>query len=37
MLRSAGQNLSPALGVKTVRDRVNVTAVTTDVIRIDAK
>ena len=37
VLRSAGQNLAPALGVKTVRDRVNVTAVTTDVIRIDAK
>jgi capsular polysaccharide biosynthesis protein len=37
VLKSAGQNLSPALGTKTVRDRVKVTAPTTDVIKIDAK
>jgi capsular polysaccharide biosynthesis protein len=37
VLKSAGQNLSPALGTKTVRGRVKVTAVTTDVIKIDAK
>ena len=37
VLKSAGQNLSPALSTKVVRDRVKVTAVTTDVIKIDAK
>jgi capsular polysaccharide biosynthesis protein len=37
VLRSAGQNLSPALGTEEVRSRVKVTAVTEDVIRIDAK
>ncbi|MEI8411570.1 MULTISPECIES: Wzz/FepE/Etk N-terminal domain-containing protein [unclassified Kribbella] len=37
VLRSAGQNLSPALSTEVVRSRVKVTAVTDDVIRIDAK
>jgi capsular polysaccharide biosynthesis protein len=37
VLKSAGQNLSPALPTQTVRDRVKVTAVTEDVIQIDAK
>ncbi|WP_427894904.1 Wzz/FepE/Etk N-terminal domain-containing protein [Kribbella sp. GL6] len=37
VLKSAGQNLTPALPTETVRDRVKVTAVTTDVIQIDAK
>jgi capsular polysaccharide biosynthesis protein len=37
VLKSAGQNLSPALSTKVVRDRVKVTAVTDDVIKIDAK
>jgi capsular polysaccharide biosynthesis protein len=37
VLRSAGQNLSPALSTEVVRSRVMVTAVTDDVIRIDAK
>jgi capsular polysaccharide biosynthesis protein len=37
VLKSAGQNLSPAMSTTTVRDRVKVTAVTTDVIKIDAK
>ncbi len=37
VLKSAGQNLSPVLSTKVVRDRVKVTAVTTDVIKIDAK
>lgn len=37
VLRSAGQNLSPALPTDVVRDRVEVTAVTEDVIKIDAK
>jgi capsular polysaccharide biosynthesis protein len=37
VLKSAGQNLSPALTTDQVRDRVKVTAVTQDVIKIDAK
>jgi capsular polysaccharide biosynthesis protein len=37
VLRSAGQNLTPALPTATVRERVKVTGVTDDVIRIDAK
>lgn len=37
VLRSAGQNLSPALSTEAVRSRVMVTAVTDDIIRIDAK
>jgi capsular polysaccharide biosynthesis protein len=37
VLRSAGQNLSPALSTDAVRSRVTVTAVTDDIIRIDAK
>jgi capsular polysaccharide biosynthesis protein len=37
VLRSAGQNLTPALPAEVVRDRVKVTAVTDDVIKIDAK
>jgi capsular polysaccharide biosynthesis protein len=37
VLRSAGQNLNPALSTEEVRDRVKVTAVTQDVIKIDAK
>jgi capsular polysaccharide biosynthesis protein len=37
VLKSAGQNLSPALSTKVARDRVKVTAVTDDVIKIDAK
>ncbi len=37
VLRSAGQNLSPALPTKVVTDRVKVTGVTDDVIQIDAK
>ncbi|MFG1622952.1 Wzz/FepE/Etk N-terminal domain-containing protein [Kribbella sp. NPDC049227] len=37
VLRSAGQNLSPALSSEVVKGRVKVTAVTDDVIQIDAK
>jgi capsular polysaccharide biosynthesis protein len=37
VLKSAGQNLTPALSSSVVRDRVKVTAVTQDVIKIDAK
>lgn len=37
VLRSAGQNLSPALPSEVVKGRVKVTAVTDDVIQIDAK
>jgi capsular polysaccharide biosynthesis protein len=37
VLKSAGQNLSPALSTQQVRRRVEVTAVTQDVIKIDAK
>ena len=37
VLKSAGQNLKPPLPTETVRDRVKVTAVTEDVIKIDAK
>lgn len=37
VLNSAGQNLSPALSSQAVRDRVKVTAVTEDVLEIDAK
>ena len=37
VLKSAGQNLTPALPTEVVRGRVKVTAVTTDVIKIDAK
>ncbi|NIK60650.1 Wzz/FepE/Etk N-terminal domain-containing protein [Kribbella shirazensis] len=37
VLHSAGQNLSPALSTEVVRSRVTVTAVTDDIIRIDAK
>jgi len=37
VLKSAGQNLTPALSTSVVRDRVKVTAVTQDVIKIDAK
>lgn len=37
VLKSAGQNLSPALDTDAVRDRVDVVAVTQDVIKIDAQ
>ncbi|GAA0606051.1 hypothetical protein HPO96_01990 [Kribbella sandramycini] len=37
VLHSAGQNLQPALSTETVRSRVKATAVTDDVIRIEAK
>jgi capsular polysaccharide biosynthesis protein len=37
VLKSAGQNLTPALPTEEVRDRVKVTAVTEDVIKVDAK
>jgi capsular polysaccharide biosynthesis protein len=37
VLRSAGQNLAPALATSVVKDRVKVTAVTQDVIKIDAQ
>jgi len=37
VLKSAGQNLTPALPTEVVRGRVKVTAVTEDVIKIDAK
>jgi capsular polysaccharide biosynthesis protein len=37
VLRSAGQNLTPPLPTEVVRSRVKVTAVTTDVIKIDAE
>ncbi|GAA1615377.1 Wzz/FepE/Etk N-terminal domain-containing protein [Kribbella karoonensis] len=37
VLKSAGQNVTPALPTEKVRDRVKVTAVTTDVIQIDAQ
>jgi capsular polysaccharide biosynthesis protein len=37
VLNSAGQNLTPPLPAETVRARVKVTAVTEDVIKIDAK
>lgn len=37
VLKSAGQNLTPAVSTTVVRDRVKVTAVTQDVIKIDAK
>ena len=37
VLKSAGQNLDPTLTTDQVRDRVKVTAVTQDVIKIDAK
>jgi capsular polysaccharide biosynthesis protein len=37
VLKSAGQNLNPAVSTDVVRDRVKVTAVTQDVIKIDAK
>jgi capsular polysaccharide biosynthesis protein len=37
VLRSAGQNLAPALATDVVRDRVEVVAVTQDVIKIDAR
>jgi len=37
VLKSAGQNLSPALPSAVVRDRVKVTAVTDDVVKIDAE
>ncbi|TDO69663.1 capsular polysaccharide biosynthesis protein [Kribbella sp. VKM Ac-2571] len=37
VLNSAGQNLTPALPAEEVRNRVKVTAVTQDVIKIDAK
>ena len=37
VLRSAGQNLTPPLGAEVVRDRVKVSGVTEDVIKIDAK
>jgi capsular polysaccharide biosynthesis protein len=37
VLHSAGQNLQPALSTEEVRKRVKVTAVTQDVIKIDAK
>jgi capsular polysaccharide biosynthesis protein len=36
VLKSAGQNLAPALDTDAVRDRVDVVAVTQDVIKIDA-
>lgn len=37
VLTSAGQNVTPPLRTEAVRDRVKVTAVTQDVIKIDAK
>jgi len=37
VLRSAGQNLTPPLATDVVRDRVKVTGVTQDVIKIDAR
>jgi capsular polysaccharide biosynthesis protein len=37
VLKSAGQNLDPTLTTEQVRGRVKVTAVTQDVIKIDAK
>ncbi|WP_165956561.1 Wzz/FepE/Etk N-terminal domain-containing protein [Kribbella antibiotica] len=37
VLHSAGQNLAPALTTEVVRERVKATAVTDDVIRIEAK
>jgi len=37
VLKSAGQNLNPPLSTEVVRSRVKVTAVTQDVIKIDAK
>ncbi|MFF1823018.1 Wzz/FepE/Etk N-terminal domain-containing protein [Kribbella sp. NPDC058245] len=37
VLHSAGQNLQPTLTTEVVRDRVKASAVTDDVIRIDAK
>jgi capsular polysaccharide biosynthesis protein len=37
VLKSAGQNLTPALDTDAVRDRVDVVAVTQDVIKIDAQ
>ena len=37
VLKSAGQNQVPAVPTEVVRDRVKVTAVTEDVIKIDAK
>jgi capsular polysaccharide biosynthesis protein len=37
VLKSAGQNLTPPVSTKVVRDRVKVTAVTDDVIKIDAR
>ncbi|MEU4287742.1 Wzz/FepE/Etk N-terminal domain-containing protein [Kribbella sp. NPDC026596] len=37
VLKSAGQNLTPPLPTEVVRGRVKVTAVTEDVIKIDAK
>ncbi|GAA1511659.1 Wzz/FepE/Etk N-terminal domain-containing protein [Kribbella lupini] len=37
VLKSAGQNLTPALETDAVRDRVDVVAVTQDVIEIDAR
>ncbi|HWD77503.1 MAG TPA: hypothetical protein VG497_01420 [Kribbella sp.] len=37
VLKSAGQNLTPALPAEKVRTRVKVSAVTDDIIKIDAK
>jgi capsular polysaccharide biosynthesis protein len=37
VLKSAGQNLTPPLTTKVVRDRVKVAAVTQDIIKIDAR
>jgi capsular polysaccharide biosynthesis protein len=37
VLRSAGQNLTPPLDTEVVRDRVKVSGVTEDVIKIDAQ
>ncbi|GAB3819187.1 Wzz/FepE/Etk N-terminal domain-containing protein [Kribbella italica] len=37
VLKSAGQNLSPTLATDVVRDRVEVVAVTQDVLQIDAR
>ncbi|MFG1907833.1 Wzz/FepE/Etk N-terminal domain-containing protein [Kribbella sp. NPDC048928] len=37
VLNSAGQNLTPALPTETVRKRVKVTAVTDDVVKIEAQ
>jgi capsular polysaccharide biosynthesis protein len=37
VLKSAGQNLTPPVSTKVVRGRVKVTAVTDDVIKIDAR